>query len=60
MAAVEALNYPMSLVPYGLARPFLFGLDPEQAHEITLDGLARTQNTPLRLLLSQHAASMMR
>ena len=27
----------MSLVPYGLARPFLFGLDPERAHELTLD-----------------------
>ena len=33
--------------PYGLARPFLFSLDPEAAHELTLDGLARTQNTPL-------------
>ncbi|MGJ7541843.1 quinone-dependent dihydroorotate dehydrogenase [Variovorax sp. LT1R16] len=32
---------------YGLARPVLFGLDPEHAHELTLDGLARTQNTPL-------------
>lgn len=32
---------------YGFARPFLFGFDPEHAHEITLDGLARTQNTPL-------------
>lgn len=32
---------------YGLARPFLFGFDPEHAHDITLDGLARTQNTPL-------------
>ena len=32
---------------YGLARPFLFTLDPEAAHELTLDGLARTQNTPL-------------
>ncbi|KAF1068595.1 quinone-dependent dihydroorotate dehydrogenase [Variovorax sp.] len=40
----------MSLLPsslYGLARPFLFGFDPEHAHELTLDGLARTQNTPL-------------
>jgi dihydroorotate dehydrogenase len=36
---------PSSL--YGLARPFLFGFDPEHAHELTLDGLARTQNTPL-------------
>ncbi|MDM0112141.1 quinone-dependent dihydroorotate dehydrogenase [Variovorax sp. J22R133] len=37
----------MSLVPYGLARPFLFGLDAEHAHEVTMDALARTQNTPL-------------
>jgi len=35
---------------YGLARPFLFGLDPEAAHELTLDSLARTQNTPLACL----------
>jgi len=35
------------LLPYALARPFLFGLDAEHAHELTLDGLARTQNTPL-------------
>ncbi|MDN6885620.1 quinone-dependent dihydroorotate dehydrogenase [Variovorax sp. CAN2819] len=39
------LLMPSSL--YGLARPFLFGFDPEHAHEITLEGLARTQNTPL-------------
>ena len=39
------LLFPSSL--YGLARPFLFGFDPEHAHELTLDGLARTQNTPL-------------
>ena len=37
----------MSLLPYALARPFLFGLDAEQAHELTLDALARTQHTPL-------------
>ena len=35
---------------YGLARPFLFGMDPEAAHELTLDSLARTQNTPLACL----------
>ena len=39
------LPLPSSL--YGLARPFLFGVDPERAHELTLDALARTQNTPL-------------
>ena len=37
----------MSLVPYALARPFLFGLDPETAHELTLGTLARAQGTPL-------------
>ena len=38
----------MSLLPYALARPFLFGLDPETAHELTLGSLARLQGTPLR------------
>ncbi len=37
----------MSLIPYALVRPFLFKMDPEEAHEFTLDGLSRTQNTPL-------------
>ena len=37
----------MSLIPYALVRPFLFKMDPEEAHELTIDGLARTQNTPL-------------
>ena len=37
----------MSLIPYALTRPFLFSLDPEKAHDLTLDLLARTQNTPL-------------
>ncbi|WP_395688486.1 quinone-dependent dihydroorotate dehydrogenase [Caenimonas koreensis] len=39
----------MSLLPYSLARPFLFGLDPETAHELTMHSLARLQGTPLRL-----------
>ena len=39
---------PSSL--YGLARPFLFGLDAEHAHEVTLGALARTQNTPFARL----------
>ncbi len=39
----------MSLLPYALARPFLFGLDAEVAHEITLHGLATVQGTPLEL-----------
>ena len=37
----------MSLLPYALARPFLFGLDPEVAHELTLHSLAKIQRTPL-------------
>jgi len=43
----------MSLLPYALARPFLFGLDPEQAHELTLNAIARLQNTPLQCAWSQ-------
>lgn len=43
----------MSLLPYSLARPFLFNLDPERAHELTLDALARLQNTPLQAAWSQ-------
>jgi dihydroorotate dehydrogenase len=37
-------------VPYALTRPFLFGLDPEQAHDLTLDAIARLQHTPLARL----------
>lgn len=43
----------MSLLPYALARPFLFGLDPEAAHELTLDQLARFQHSPLSCLWGQ-------
>ncbi len=43
----------MSLLPYPIARPFLFGLDPEHAHELTLGALARLQNTPLQCLWQQ-------
>ena len=39
----------MSLIPYVLARPFLFSLDPETAHEWTLKTLSATQGTPLQL-----------
>ncbi|WP_027477102.1 quinone-dependent dihydroorotate dehydrogenase [Curvibacter gracilis] len=38
----------MSLLPYALARPFLFSMDAEKAHELTLNALARTQGTPLQ------------
>ncbi len=43
----------MSLLPYALARPFLFGLDPEHAHELTLNSIARMQNTPLQCVWSR-------
>ena len=39
----------MALLRYALARPFLFGLNPETAHELTMASLARTQRTPLSL-----------
>ena len=35
----------MALVPYALTRPFLFGLDPEAAHDLTIAGLAHTQHS---------------
>jgi dihydroorotate dehydrogenase len=37
----------MSLIPYALARSFLFKMDPEAAHELTLHTLARAQGSPL-------------
>ena len=43
----------MALIPYALTRPFLFGLDPEAAHELTLGSIARLQNTPAQCLWSQ-------
>ncbi len=39
----------MSVLPYALARRFLFCLDPEAAHELTLQALAAVQRTPLQL-----------
>ncbi len=38
----------MSLIPYAAARPFLFGMDPEAAHDLTMNLLARGQRTPLQ------------
>jgi len=43
----------MSLLPYSFARPFLFNMDPEDAHELTLNNLARIQGTPLMCLAAQ-------
>ena len=43
----------MPLIPYALTRPFLFGLDPELAHELTLGSIAKLQNTPAQFLWQQ-------
>jgi len=43
----------MALIPFPLARPFLFGLDPEHAHDLTLGALAVIQRTPLIALVEQ-------
>jgi dihydroorotate dehydrogenase len=40
-------------IPYALTRPFLFGLDPEAAHDLTLGSIARLQNTPAECLWKQ-------
>jgi dihydroorotate dehydrogenase len=37
---------------YGFARPFLFGLDPERAHDLTLDALEVAYRTGLNPLLA--------
>jgi len=43
----------MALVPYPLTRSFLFGLDAETAHDLTLGALARIQHTPLIRAVAQ-------
>lgn len=43
----------MPLIPYALTRPFLFGLDAEHAHELTLGAIARLQNTPAQCAWAQ-------
>ena len=43
----------MAFVPYPLARSFLFELDPEKAHDLTLGALARIQHTPLVCTIAQ-------
>jgi dihydroorotate dehydrogenase len=37
----------MALLPYALPKSVLFNLDPEVAHELTMNALASFQNTPL-------------
>ena len=43
----------MSLIPYALARPFIFSMDAETAHEFTMHALAKAQGTPLQLAYCQ-------
>ena len=43
----------MAFVPYALTRPFLFGLDPESAHDLTLGTIAHLQNTPAQAFWMQ-------
>ena len=43
----------MALVPYALTRPFLFGMDAETAHDVTLGTIAALQDTPMRCLWQQ-------
>ena len=43
----------MPMIPFALTRPFLFGLDPERAHDLTLDAIASLQNTPAQHLWAQ-------
>ncbi len=43
----------MSLLPYALLRPLLFGLDAEVAHDVTLNMLSATQHNFLRLAYQQ-------
>jgi len=43
----------MSFLPYSWARPFLFSMDAETAHEHTLSLLAKTQNTPWQSFYAQ-------
>ena len=47
----------MALIPYALTRPFLFGLDPEHAHDLTMDAIAGFQGTPLQCLWQQPRVS---
>ena len=43
----------MPMLPYALTRPFLFSLDAERAHDLTLGAIARLQHTPARCAWAQ-------
>ncbi|TBO28807.1 quinone-dependent dihydroorotate dehydrogenase [Aquabacterium lacunae] len=40
----------MAFIPYALPKAVLFNMDPEAAHELTMNALAAFQNTPLACL----------
>ncbi len=44
---------PLPPIPYALTRPFLFGLDAETAHDVTLGSIALLQNTPAQCMWQQ-------
>jgi dihydroorotate dehydrogenase len=43
----------MPLIPYALTRHLLFSMDPEHAHDLTMETLARVQRTPFECALRQ-------
>ena len=45
-------SFSLPALGYALARPLLFQMDAEQAHDLTLNRLAKWQNTPLQTLWS--------
>ena len=47
----------MSLIPYALTRPFLFAMDAEAAHDLTMGLLARGQGTPMQWAWSSETVS---
>jgi dihydroorotate dehydrogenase len=47
----------MALLPYRLARPLLFALDPEQAHHLALAALVGAQRTPMVCAVAQKRVS---
>jgi dihydroorotate dehydrogenase len=49
-ATIRPMPFASPALAYALTRPFLFGLDAERAHDLTLEALARLQNTPAQCL----------
>jgi dihydroorotate dehydrogenase len=44
------IMFALPHLPYRLVRPWLFSLDPERAHELTLAAIERLQHSPSRCL----------